>query len=362
MTVYANGLEVACKAQSNQVIAAFPYVCMTPPQTPATPPGVPVPYPTFASDDDTDKGTGTVKIGGKTITQKNLSYYTRCTGNEAGCAPMKNVISHVNTGKDYAHAWSGNVRADGEPVSRFSDIGSNDHASPTAGGPPMPNISTADLSDFTCDMLEIKPYDELTCPEGYEKEHTTEVRFFTAAGVRDLTLDCCKDYDEQKAPCICMKAKWLAGEGAKAKAAGIPTKKIIGKKRRTPHNLKTADAAKWLKLNPEGKLGDFNDECASKTVLHMKDPTIPPAVHGAATECLKKANTEYQKKSMNKSEQELKNKKRCLGDCPKAIDQGRLAQVAKKRLKTAAKKAGKDPSKVVVTKDDVSLSKKSCPP
>ena len=35
MTVFANGLEVACKAQSNQVIAAFPYVCMTPPQSPA---------------------------------------------------------------------------------------------------------------------------------------------------------------------------------------------------------------------------------------------------------------------------------------------------------------------------------------
>ena len=87
-------------------------------------------------DGDTDKGTGTVKIGGKTVTQKNLSYYTKCTGNEAGCAPMKNVISHVNTGKDYAHAWSGNVKMDGEPVSRFSDLSTNDHASPLPGGTP----------------------------------------------------------------------------------------------------------------------------------------------------------------------------------------------------------------------------------
>lgn len=134
MTVFANGLEVSCKAQANQVIAAFPYVCMTPPQTPATPPGVPVPYPTFAMDGDTDKGTGTVKIGGGTVTQKNLSYYSKCTGNEAGCAPMKNVITHVNTGKDYAHAWSGNVKMDGEPVSRFSDLSTNDHASPVVGG------------------------------------------------------------------------------------------------------------------------------------------------------------------------------------------------------------------------------------
>ena len=131
MTVFANGLEVACKAQANQVIAAFPYVCMTPPQTPATPPGVPVPYPTFGMDSDTTSGTGTVKIGGKTVTQKDKSYYSKCTGNEAGCAPMKNVITSVNTGKEYAHAWSGDVKMDGEPVSRFSDISSNDHASPT---------------------------------------------------------------------------------------------------------------------------------------------------------------------------------------------------------------------------------------
>ncbi len=140
MTVFANGLEVSCKAQANQVIAAFPYVCMTPPQTPATPPGVPVPYPTFAMDEDTDKGTSTVKIGGGTVTQKNLSYYSKCTGNEAGCAPMKNVITHVNTGKDYAHAWSGNVKMDGEPVSRFSDLSTNDHSSPNAGGGPGPRI------------------------------------------------------------------------------------------------------------------------------------------------------------------------------------------------------------------------------
>jgi len=140
MTVFANGLEIACKAQANQVIAAFPYVCMTPPQTPATPPGVPVPYPTFGMDGDTDKGTSTVKIGGKTVTQKNKSYYTKCTGNEAGCAPKKNLITSVNKGKEYAHAWSGNVKMDAEPISRFADLSSNDHASPIAGGAPSVKI------------------------------------------------------------------------------------------------------------------------------------------------------------------------------------------------------------------------------
>ena len=181
MTVFANGLEVSCKAQANKVIAAFPYVCMTPPQTPATPPGVPVPYPTFGMDGDTDKGTSTVKIGGETVTQKNVSYYTKCTGNEAGCAPMKNVISHVNTGKEYAHAWSGNVKMDGEPVSRFSDISSNDHASPTAGGTPMPKVGMLDLPPPTnSEVLKAceGAYEAMTnteLPERYSRIHQDSV-------------------------------------------------------------------------------------------------------------------------------------------------------------------------------------------
>jgi hypothetical protein len=356
MTVYANGLEVSCKAQVNQVIAAFPYVCFTPPLTPATPPGVPVPYPTFGMDSDTDSGTSTVKIGNKTVTQKNKSYYTKCTGNEAGCAPKKNIITSVNRGKDYAHAWSGNVKMDGEPVNRFSDLSTNDHASPTAGGPPMPNVASATPATFTCDMLEIKPYKELECPEGYEKEHTVEVQFFTAAGVRDLTLDCCKNYDDKDAPCICMKAKWLAGEGAKAKAAGIPTKKIIGKKRKTPHYHKSAAARNWLSSNPSGKLGDFKDECCDATVNNLKDPEIPNAVKSAALDCLKAANMEYLKKSMNKTDKEVEDKKNCNSTCPKAKDQARLVQVAKKRLKKAAPKG----ATVVVTAADVAPSKVSC--
>ncbi|MHA6643553.1 DUF4150 domain-containing protein [Mesorhizobium sp. A623] len=128
MTVYANGLEVSCKAQSDRVIAAFPDVCFTPPENPATPPGVPVPYPTFGFDTDTDKGTGTVKIGGQTINQKNKSYYTKTTGTEAGCAAKKGIINSKNTGKKYNRAWSSNVKADKEPVCRFSDITTNNHA------------------------------------------------------------------------------------------------------------------------------------------------------------------------------------------------------------------------------------------
>lgn len=322
MTVFANGLEVACKAQSNQVIAAFPYVCMTPPQTPATPPGVPVPYPTFGMDGDTDKGTGTVKIGGETVTQKNLSYYTKCTGNEAGCAPMKNVISHVNTGKDYAHAWSGNVKMDGEPISRFSDISTNDHASPQAGGTPAPKIGKPSLGKKACAKLLLdngilpQPYNKLKCPDGYEKEHTVEVQFFTAGGVRDLTLKCCEKYDDKKAPCICMKAKYVKGASA-------------GQKRKTPHYKKSATARRWLKDNPNGKLGDFVNVCVDATVERVG---VPPADRQAAKECLKEANMKYLRESMSKDDQKVKDKKKCHGGCARAKAESSRVRKTKKAL------------------------------
>ncbi|MBV2091711.1 MAG: DUF4150 domain-containing protein, partial [Candidatus Thiodiazotropha sp. (ex Ctena orbiculata)] len=43
--VYANGRELSCKKADGKSICSFPDVCFTPPQTPATPPGVPIPYP-----------------------------------------------------------------------------------------------------------------------------------------------------------------------------------------------------------------------------------------------------------------------------------------------------------------------------
>ncbi|MCV3207161.1 DUF4150 domain-containing protein [Mesorhizobium sp. YC-39] len=139
MTVFANGLEIACKKQGNKIIASFPNVCLTPPENPATPPGVPVPYPSFGVDSDTDKGTGSVKIGNETISQKNLHYYSKTSGTEAGCAAKKGVVTSKNTGKAYALAWSGNVKADGEPVSRFTDLATTNHAGGAVGNDP-PNV------------------------------------------------------------------------------------------------------------------------------------------------------------------------------------------------------------------------------
>ena len=54
--VFANGMEISCKAADGKSICAFPDVCMTPPENPATPPGVPVPYPNTGMASDTTSG------------------------------------------------------------------------------------------------------------------------------------------------------------------------------------------------------------------------------------------------------------------------------------------------------------------
>ena len=89
--VFANGLEISGKAVSAKTIAAFPDVCMTPPENPATPPGIPVPYPNFAMAGDTEKGTGKVKIKDKTVNLKNKSDMSKTAVDEAGAAGRKSV-------------------------------------------------------------------------------------------------------------------------------------------------------------------------------------------------------------------------------------------------------------------------------
>lgn len=130
--VFANGMELACKAGAGKTICAMPDVCFTPPENPATPPGVPVPYPNTGLASDTTDGSKSVMISGEEIMLKNKSYFKKSTGDEAGCAAKKGVISSKNTGKVYFIKWSMNVKFEGENVDRHLDMTTNNHGSPTA--------------------------------------------------------------------------------------------------------------------------------------------------------------------------------------------------------------------------------------
>jgi hypothetical protein len=136
--VYANGMELACKSGEGKSICCFPDVCFTPPENPATPPGVPIPYPNTGMASDTTDGSKTVQITGKEVMLKNKSYFKQSTGDEAGCAAKKGVVTSVNKGKVYFTAWSMDVKFEGENVVRNLDLTTHNHASPTSNTPPWP--------------------------------------------------------------------------------------------------------------------------------------------------------------------------------------------------------------------------------
>ncbi|MDP5240088.1 DUF4150 domain-containing protein [Uliginosibacterium sp. 31-16] len=138
--VFANMMEVSCKAANGKSVACFPDVCFTPPQTPATPPGVPIPYPNTGMASDTTKGSRTVKISSKEVMLKNKSYFKTSYGDEPGCAPKKGVVTSKNKGKVYFQKWSMNVMVEGENVVRMGDITTHNHGSVPGNTPTWPYI------------------------------------------------------------------------------------------------------------------------------------------------------------------------------------------------------------------------------
>jgi len=141
--VYANNMEVSCKAANGKSICAFPDVCMTPPQTPATPPGVPIPYPNTGMASDCTSGSSSVKISNQEVMLKNKSYFKRSMGDEAGCAPKKGVVTSKNMGKVYFTMWSMDVKVEGENVVRMGDLTTHNHGSCPSNTPPQAYIDEA---------------------------------------------------------------------------------------------------------------------------------------------------------------------------------------------------------------------------
>ncbi|SJM93101.1 PAAR-like domain-containing protein [Crenothrix polyspora] len=171
--VYANGMELACKSGAGKTICAFPDVCFTPPENPATPPGVPVPYPNTGMASDTAEGSKTVKISGEEVMLKNQSYFKKSTGDEAGCAAKKGVISSKNTGKVYFIKWSMDVKFEGENVDRHLDMTTNNHGSPPNEAIPWPFVDNMaiDASGNTDDPCAKDKQKEKDKCEEFEKNN-----------------------------------------------------------------------------------------------------------------------------------------------------------------------------------------------
>jgi len=211
--VYANGLEISGKAVDAKTIAAFPDTCFTPPQTPATPPGVPIPYPSFGMASDTENGTATVMIAGKPVNIKNKSDESKTSGTEAGCAPKKGIITSKNTGKKYFNSWSGDVKFEGEPVIRMTDLATHNHASPAGNAPPWPEIAKLSVGGISCAKIlaehgmKVHAYKHAgkECESGQQSDHILQNACFmdsrnAAGGIASVPK-----YELNEAPCVCLE-------------------------------------------------------------------------------------------------------------------------------------------------------------
>jgi hypothetical protein len=148
MSVLANSMEISSKSMGGKSICQFPDVCFTPPQTPATPMGVPLPYPNTGMASDTSDGSTSVKIGGEQIMLKDKSAFKQSTGDEAGAAPKKGLLNSKTKGKVYFVAWSMDVKVEGENVVRNLDMTTHNHASPANGAVPTVHVASAALGQF----------------------------------------------------------------------------------------------------------------------------------------------------------------------------------------------------------------------
>jgi Domain of unknown function (DUF4150)/GHH signature containing HNH/Endo VII superfamily nuclease toxin 2 len=243
--VYANNMEVSCKKAAGKSICAFPDVCMTPPQTPATPPGVPIPYPNTGMASDATDGTTSVKVSGQEVMLKNKSSFKKSTGDEAGAAPMKGVVTHKNTGKVYFNAWSMDVKFEGENVVRHFDLATHNHGSTPGNSIPWLYTDEMDVSQIPsgckkqadkfnsackkcvkshsdgsinlsgtnsamCEDKECKkarecvltPYN-MGCCDDKTPHHVVPKSQFKQRGASSYTLPAGASYNPDPAPCIC---------------------------------------------------------------------------------------------------------------------------------------------------------------
>lgn len=167
--VFANFMEIACKAASGKSICSFPDVCFTPPMTPATPPGVPIPYPNTGFSSDTTDGSKTVKVSNQEVMLKNKSYFKKSVGDEAGSAPKKGFINSTNRGKIYFLSWSMDVKFEGENVVRNLDLTTHNHRSqPANASIPWPHLESAQPGKTNPCKAEIKR--ELKACKDFKKQ------------------------------------------------------------------------------------------------------------------------------------------------------------------------------------------------
>lgn len=171
--VYANGMEIACKAASGKSVAAFPDTCLSPPSPPAGP--VPLPYPNTAYASDTTNGSTTVMISGQEVMLKDQSTFKKSTGDEAATKSLgMGVVTHALQGEASFVAWSMDVKFEGSNVDRHLDPMLHNEQCNPANTPPMiyaDRMAAADIPGCEKQREQVeaacgKDGENFSCPDG----------------------------------------------------------------------------------------------------------------------------------------------------------------------------------------------------
>ncbi len=85
----------------------------------------------------------------------NASKYSKCTGDEAGAAPKKGVVTSKNTGSVFAQKWSMDVKVEGKGVVRFSDMATSNHACNPGDSPPIVIVGQPSAAQDPDDETEL---------------------------------------------------------------------------------------------------------------------------------------------------------------------------------------------------------------
>jgi len=183
------------------------------------------------------------------------------------------------------------VKFDGEPVSRNTELATNNHASPPPKSPPWAHVCAANFSKKTCvDVLaevgiDVHTHSKKPCKPPDESEHFVRNQFFQKSRGKK-TYNKWGKYRVQDAPCICMKSRHTT--------AGGKVKTGSGSKRETPHWWKTKKVREFLKLNKKPSLRKAMDTSIDAVKEHhTKIKKQKPRKQEHIAECLKLIHLEY---------------------------------------------------------------------
>jgi len=265
--VFANGREISCKAADGKSICEFPDVCFTPPQTPATPPGVPIPYPNTGMAKDTTSGSKNVKITNKEVMLKNKSYYKQSTGDEAGSAPKKGIITSTTKGKVYFISWSFDVKCEGENVVRHLDMTTHNH-NPAVGTGSVPTINADTQSPpAPDDKCKLRPYKD-GCPGKKTPHHCVPDHCFKEKGGGGEYYPGAVQHSEGLCVCVegATKSSTPSGEHVKKKDYPTPEEHVaaLAEHGRIHAKFDKLESQLGSKGTPKNtaKLGDLEDKAA----------------------------------------------------------------------------------------------------